>query len=144
MELALAVALVFLVFGYVILVRPRDLPPPEAVSPVAHLDEKKARIYEGLRDLQFEYRVGKLSDEDYQRTKLDLQKELAGVMAEIEAIVGKPAPKAAATVTAKAQAPTAAKPAAPVVVSQCPHCGAQFEIQLRFCGQCGRSMEIEA
>ena len=36
--------------------------------------------------LQFEYRVGKLSDHDYQHTKLDLQRELAGVMAEIDRV----------------------------------------------------------
>ena len=37
-----------------------------------YLDDRKAQIYENLRDLQFEYRVGKLSDEDYQSTKRDL------------------------------------------------------------------------
>ena len=42
--------------------RPKDLPAPEPVSPFQHLDERKAAIYENLRDLQFEYRVGKLSD----------------------------------------------------------------------------------
>ena len=44
----------------------KDLPEPEPVSPFQHLDERKAAIYENLRDLQFEYRVGKLSDADYQ------------------------------------------------------------------------------
>ena len=63
---------------------PSDLPAPEPVSPFQHLDERKAAIYENLRDLQFEYRVGKLSDADYQTTKKDLQKELAGVLAEID------------------------------------------------------------
>ena len=54
------------------------------MSPTQHLDERKATIYENLRDLQFEYRLGKLSDEDYAKTKLALQKELAVVVAEIE------------------------------------------------------------
>jgi hypothetical protein len=44
-----------------------------------------------LRDLQFEYRVGKLSDADYAQTKLALQKELAVVIAEIEKMQPKPA-----------------------------------------------------
>ena len=72
----------------------KDLPPPEPVSPTQHLDDRKAQIYENLRDLQFEYRVGKLSDADYQQTKLGLQKELAGVLTEIEKFA--PAPVAAA------------------------------------------------
>ena len=57
--------------------RSKDIPEAPPVSPTLHLEEKKARIYENLRDLQFEYRVGKLSDEDYQKTKQSLQKELA-------------------------------------------------------------------
>jgi len=48
-------------------------------------------IYENLRDLQFEYRLGKMSDDDYQRSKTDLQKELARVMAEVEKSSRRPA-----------------------------------------------------
>ena len=62
---------------------------PEPVSPTRHLEERKATIYENLRDLQGEYRMGKLSDEDYQTTKQDLQRELAETMAQIESIAKK-------------------------------------------------------
>ena len=55
-------------------------------SPTAHLEERKSQIYENLRDLQFEYRLGKLSDADYQKTKVDLQRELAKVLAEIDTV----------------------------------------------------------
>ncbi|MFN7924203.1 MAG: hypothetical protein U0Q16_29140 [Bryobacteraceae bacterium] len=132
MELAIAIALVAGVILYLFAVRPKDLPATEPLAPGFHLEEKKARIYEGLRDLQFEYRVGKLSDEDYQRTKTGLQTELAGVMAELETIAGKPKPEA-----------PAAK-AAPKPGTLCPHCGASFENPMKFCGQCGKSMEAGA
>src|ERR1700691_2432648 len=69
---------------FTLLIRAKDIPQPDPVSPTQHLEERKARIYENLRDLQFEFRVGKLSDSDYQRTKLALQQELAGVLAEID------------------------------------------------------------
>src|SRR5271154_6979929 len=69
---------------FALFVRAKDIPAPDPVSPTQHLEERKARIYENLRDLQFEYRVGKLSDADYQRTKLSLQQELAVVLAEID------------------------------------------------------------
>src|SRR5438132_7643687 len=84
MTLALAALIAVAVIVFILSVRSKDLPAPEPVSPFQHLDERKAAIYENLRDLQFEYRVGKLSDQDYQQTKLDLQRELAGVMAEID------------------------------------------------------------
>src|SRR5205085_8478042 len=86
MVIALAAVLAIAVIAFLLVVRPKDLPEPEPVSPFQHLDERKAAIYENLRDLQFEYRVGKLSDADYQQTKRDLQKELAGVMAEVDRI----------------------------------------------------------
>jgi hypothetical protein len=128
MELAVALALLVTVFGFLFLIRPADLPPPEPVSPTRHLEERKARIYEGLRDLQFEFRLGKLSDDDYQRTKLDLQKDLAAVLAEIEHLGGAPQPQPAPQVKS-------AKPK-----YSCPHCSASFEKAMKFCGECGKEM----
>jgi hypothetical protein len=68
MMIAIACILTAGVLLFILGVRPRDLPEPLPVSPFQHLDERKAAIYENLRDLQFEYRVGKLSDADYQQT----------------------------------------------------------------------------
>src|SRR5579863_4509048 len=98
---------------FTLFVRAKDIPAPDPVSPTQHLEERKAAIYENLRDLQFEYRVGKLSDADYQQTKLSLQRELAGVMAEIDKVAPKPTPASR----------VAAAPAKPVPVANtvCPH-----------------------
>src|SRR6202140_3695018 len=125
MNLILAVVVLLAVtLLYTLFVRAKDIPPPDPVSPTQHLDERKAAIYENLRDLQFEYRVGKLSDADYQQTKLALQKELAVVLAGIEQIV-KTAP---------------ARPAPKKVEFICPHCGKQFSTAMKFCGECGKEM----
>src|ERR1051326_6619183 len=86
MMIAIACILTAGVLLFILGVRPKDLPEPLPVSPFQHLDERKAAIYENLRDLQFEYRVGKLSDSDYQQTKKDLQKELAQVLAEVDRV----------------------------------------------------------
>jgi hypothetical protein len=131
MELASAVILVVAatVF-FTLFVRAKDIPQPEPVSPVKHLDDRKAAIYENLRDLQFEYRVGKLSDEDYQSTKLGLQKELAAVIGEIEKVMKAPA----------GAAPKAEKAATKKPENVCPHCGAKFQKTMKFCGECGKAM----
>src|ERR1700687_5569916 len=117
MNLLLAVVILLAAtLFYTLFIRAKDIPPPDPVSPTQHLDERKAAIYENLRDLQFEYRVGKLSDADYQQTKLALQKELAVVLAGSEQIA-KPAPSK----------PTqAARPAPKQAEFICPHCGKQF------------------
>src|ERR1700689_4828310 len=81
--------------GFLLFIRVKDIPKPAPESPFKHLEERKAAIYENLRDLQFEYRLDKLSDADYQATKLELQKDLAQVMAEtdrIKACISEPAP----------------------------------------------------
>ena len=132
MFFTVAVLLAVGAIGFTLIVRGKDVPEAPPVSPVQHLEERKAQIYENLRDLQFEYRVGKLSDEDYQKTKVDLQKELAKVLAEIDSIA--PAP-------AKAAQPGAApKPKADG--KTCPHCGATFSQRLKFCGECGKAMAV--
>src|SRR5580700_11953694 len=122
--------------GFILTVRSKDLPEPEPVSPFQHLDDRKAAIYENLRDLQFEYRVGKLSDHDYQQTKKDLQRELAGVMAEVDRLKLQLSPNGA--VPHPAPAP---KPIDPLT---CPHCGAKFPQPLKFCGECGKAMKVQA
>lgn len=83
---AAAVLLIAVTVFFTLSVRDKDLPEPEPVLPGWHLEERKSAIYENLRDLQFEYRVGKLSDADYAQTKLSLQKELAVVIAETERV----------------------------------------------------------
>jgi rRNA maturation endonuclease Nob1 len=118
------------------MVRPQDLADVEPPSPFRHLDERKASIYENLRDLQFEYRVGKLSDADYQHTKQDLQQELAAVMAEVDKLKaqlnGNAAPVAAR-----------AKPQPRQTDGRtCSACGAKFEKELKFCGECGKPMKV--
>jgi hypothetical protein len=128
MVLSAAVVLVVGTLLFTLLVRSKDVPEAPAVSPTLHLEERKAQIYENLRDLQFEFRLGKLSDADYQKTKVDLQRELAKVLAEIDAV---PAP-----IPLK----PARQPAAPKVSNRCPHCGAQFPQPLKFCGECGKAM----
>jgi hypothetical protein len=132
--IAITCILAIVVIVFVLGVRPKDLPAPESVSPFAHLDERKAAIYENLRDLQFEYRVGKLSDEDYQTTKRDLQKELAAVLAEVDRVKA-----TLGDVQVKVKAAAAAAPKADPLT--CPHCHAHFDKLLKFCGECGKPMK---
>jgi len=134
MAIILASLLTIGVVVYILAVRAKDLPPPVPVSPFQHLDERKASIYENLRDLQFEYRLGKLSDEDYQATKKDLQRELAGVMAEIDRV------KAGLESTAAGAQPALAAAPAEARRHVCPHCKASFAQPLKFCGECGKPM----
>jgi hypothetical protein len=133
MVLSAAVVLAMGTILFTLFVRSQDVPETPAVSPTAHLEERKAQIYENLRDLQFEFRLGKLSDADYQKTKVDLQRELAKVLADIDAV--QPAvPDQRKTAVAIAQ------PKAKPDGKTCPHCNAKFDQPMKFCGECGKAM----
>ncbi|MGD0496883.1 MAG: hypothetical protein ABSC23_00445 [Bryobacteraceae bacterium] len=137
MIVAIACVVAIAVIAFVVGVRPRDLPRPEPPSPFVHLDERKAAIYENLRDLQFEYRLGKLSDQDYQTTKKDLQKELAGVLAAVDRV------KEQIVAGLPVAPPEVSLPPAEVAASGfvCPSCGSRFDTELKFCGECGKPMK---
>ncbi len=87
MLIVAVIVLVAIALALPLLVRPSALPEPETPSPTQHLEDKRDTIYENLRDLQGEYLMGKLSDEDYQQSKRELQRELAEVMAEIDRVL---------------------------------------------------------
>lgn len=50
----------------------------------AFLRERKDAVYENLRDLNFEYKAGKVPDADYATMKQSLEDEAAAILAEIE------------------------------------------------------------
>lgn len=129
---AAAVVIVIAAFYFTLGIRDKDVPEPIPISPIQYLEDRKQAIYGNLRDLQFEYRLGKLSDEDYQQNKRALQRELAGVLAEIEQKIQRLGltPARAAKAAPKAQK----------VRTVCPHCGASFAQALKFCGECGKTI----
>ena len=144
MIIGFALALTIAALTFVLFVRAKDIPEPVPVSPIQHLEDRKQAIYENLRDLQFEFRLGKLSDEDYQQTKLALQKELAVVLSEMDGTIKRLGLTATRvhgkTVAARSAAAAKAPPPAKTRVTTCPHCGASFSQALKFCGECGKAI----
>ena len=141
MIIVITSVLAIVIIAFILTIRPSDLPAAEPESPFAHLDDRKAAIYENLRDLQFEYRLGKLSDTDYQNTKKDLQKELAAVLAEVDRLRAQLASPAVAVPAPAPKPKTERGPETKPIVFVCPSCGAKFERSLKFCGECGKSMK---
>ena len=137
MTVLAAVAVVLAALYFTLAIRPKDIPEPIPVSPLQHLEDRKRAIYDNLRDLQFEYRLGKLSDGDYQQTKQALQRELALVLSEMEQVstrLGLSSPPGEPRRPIQKSAPL---PAAGTV---CPLCKARFPQPLKFCGECGKAL----
>ena len=58
-----------------------------------YLRERKDAVYENLRDLNFEYKAGKVPDADYASLKSSLQDEAATLLAEIARLEKNPTPQ---------------------------------------------------
>jgi hypothetical protein len=86
-----------------------------------YLQEKREVLYDNLRDLHLEFRMGKLSEHDYLQTKARYQEELALLLHQFE------------TVDKPERAPA-------VVPGRCLRCGKDNPADNRFCGACGAEL----
>jgi hypothetical protein len=62
----------------------------------AYLRERKEVVYENLRDLNFEFKAGKVPESDYQTMKSSLEEEAAAILAEISRLESGRSPSRAA------------------------------------------------
>lgn len=82
----------FLLFGCVLfaillmvyIFSPSDVDSGEEKTRLAFLYERKEQLYENLRDLNFEYKAGKLSEGDFASLRDSLEHETAATLAEID------------------------------------------------------------
>jgi hypothetical protein len=84
--------LVIASFFYVFYLPGRLFLGPEKTR-AGYLRERKDAVYENLRDLNFEYKAGKVPDADYTSLKSSLQDEAATILAEIARLEKNPAPR---------------------------------------------------
>ena len=89
MILAACAMLTIAALAYVFWV-PAQLDSGQEKTRVAYLRERKEAVYENLRDLNFEYKAGKVPDVDYQAMKASLEGEAAALLAEISALEANP------------------------------------------------------
>ena len=85
-------ALLFLASVFYVFYLPGRLFLGPEKTRAGYLRERKDAVYENLRDLNFEYKAGKVPDADFQSLKSNLQDEAATILAEI-ARLDNPAPQ---------------------------------------------------
>ena len=81
-----AIACALLLLGVVVYVfwLHDDAEPGEVKTRLAYLKERKEVVYENLRDLNFEFKAGKLPDPDYASLRDSMEQEAATILAEME------------------------------------------------------------
>jgi hypothetical protein len=75
---AFTVACLYYVFFF-----PGEVYAGEEKTRLGYLRERKEAVYDNLRDLNFEYKAGKVPEADYQSMHGSLEEEAAAIMAEI-------------------------------------------------------------
>jgi hypothetical protein len=68
---------------YYVFFFPGEVYAGEEKTRLGYLRERREAVYENLRDLNFEYKAGKVPDADYQSMRSSLEEEAAAIMAEI-------------------------------------------------------------
>ncbi len=122
------------------------------------LSEKKDRLYEAIKDIDFEYQAGKLSDTDYKSVRTDCLAQAAEVIARLEEIDESDAAGAKATEEKDSVAvDVASGPSCPsceqknpagaqfcmscgskmTSLANCPQCGTELQKEAHFCTACG-------
>lgn len=92
LELALCLIITAAALYYVFYI-PGELYLGPVKTRAAYLRERKEAVYENLRDLNFEYKAGKVPDADYHSLKTSLEDEAAALLAEIARLEASPVPR---------------------------------------------------
>lgn len=143
MELAIAILLVIglAVFTITPLLAPEGASEgalPIDVTPLTDLKRRRMVVYENLQDLDFEYRAGKLSKEDYDSMRENHLAEAAQLMlasqeqeelTEHDLLIEKQVAEQRAK--RKSQHPD------PYV---CPECDFENPLPVKYCGNCGKEL----
>ena len=99
-------------------------------------------VYGNLSDLEFEYKMGRLSDSDYKQLGAGYKNEAAGILQSLDKLTGsenldEAIEKDVATRKANHH-DSESKPAQDVPL--CPSCGAEVLAGKKFCADCGHRL----
>ena len=103
------------------------------------LQRKKEVILGNIQDLDFEYKCGKLSDEDYHRVRAEMSAEAATVLKEIDDVEASQDLDALINrelAARKGRTPLSTTPEAGDERA-CPSCGSANPHSNKFCAECG-------
>ncbi|MDR0311738.1 MAG: hypothetical protein LBJ21_09140 [Acidobacteriota bacterium] len=87
-----------------------------------YLTDRKTAVYRNIKDLEFDYKMGRLADADFQRLEAEFKGEAAEILQKLDMLNDH--------VTTPASAPD-------IREGFCPGCGAKTIPGKKFCADCG-------
>jgi Double zinc ribbon len=108
-----------------------DSSAPVSASERQNLERQKAEAYAAIKEIEFDYRMGKLSDADFKGIRNKFAAEALATIAALDA--AKPTP-----VRGRSEGRRSGR------IAFCPSCGRSAPPRANFCPACGRTFKEEA
>jgi len=113
-----------------------------AETELDRLLDRKAVVYSNLKDLEFEYQMGRLSESDFQQLQAGYKNDAAAILQSLDELdasenLDEMIEKDIASSKAKRYA-SSPKPARDS--SRCPSCGAEVVSGKKYCADCGHRL----
>ena len=99
------------------------------------LQRKKEVILGNIQDLDFEYKCGKLSEEDYRRIRAEMSAEAAQVFQKVESL------ESSADLDALIRREISTRKNRSAAAAACPSCGGRNPTTNKFCAECGAKLK---
>jgi hypothetical protein len=113
-----------------------------AETDLDRLLNRKAIVYTNLKDLEFEYKMGRLGDADFKRLQAGYKGEAAAILQKLDQMgvekdLDERIEKDIATSKSRLFSATPARTTGP---ERCPSCGADLIPRKKFCADCGHQL----
>ncbi len=110
-----------------------------AETDLDRLLNRKAVVYTNIKDLEFEYRMGRLSDDDFRRLEAGYKAEASQILMELDGLglEGDPDESIEKEIAARK---ARLFPVGGGKVASCPSCGADLISGKKFCADCGHRL----
>ena len=112
---------------------------PAAETEVDRLLDRKTVVYGNLRDLEFEYKMGRLSDSDFQQLGTGYKNEAAGILKRLDNLSAPEKPEITKAARKAGRPASESKPVQDAPL--CPNCGAEVIAGKKFCADCGHRIK---
>jgi len=140
----LVMLVAFTVVGWPLISSARDARrEPGGTSPWNDLIGQRDAAYRAIKELDFEYQLGNLSESDYRGLRERYRSEAAAALRKLDAAMTG-AGAGEASLSGPAAPAAVASSVSPQAGLPCPSCGRPMQAGDRYCWSCGARLEAEA
>ncbi len=113
-----------------------------AETELDRLLNRKAIVYSNIKELEFEYKMGRLADADFRRLEAGYKNEAAQILQKLDNLGAEKNidENIEKDVLASKVRLSTSKGKAPRAASRCPSCGAEVISGKKFCADCGQRL----